>query len=167
MRLARARTPAWVKLVAAMVIAFALIAELSFAAEVSRPQYVAQLERICKPDSKATQRAVRGTRGLVRTEHLPRAAPKVAKARRIFANSVKKIARVPRPGADRTTLARWFRALRVETRALRHTAAALRNDDVARFQRVWADFIHTGNKANNVVVSFGFNYCNFKPSRFQ
>ena len=40
-------------------------------------------------------------------------------------------------------------------------------EDVARFQRVWADFIHEGNQANNVVVSFGFDYCTFKPSRFQ
>ena len=54
-----------------------------------------------------------------------------------------------------------------ETVALGRTAAALRADDVARFERVWADFIHEGNKANNVVVSFGFDYCDFKPSRFQ
>ena len=79
---------------------------------------------------------------------------------------MRSISRVPRPAADRATLTRWFTALKREATALRRTAAALRADDVARFQRVWADFIHEGNKANNVVVSFGFNYCYFKPSRF-
>ena len=74
---------------------------------------------------------------------------------------------MPRPGADRATLARWFVALKRETGALGRTAEALGADDVPRFQRVWGDFIHEGNKANNVVVSFGFDYCNFKASRFE
>jgi uncharacterized protein HemY len=136
-------------------------------AEPTRPQYVAELEKICKPDSEATQRAVRGTRADVRAERLHAAATKVAKAQRIFSRTVSAISTVQRPGADTATLARWFAALEREAVALGRTAAALRAEDVARFQRVWADFIHEGNKANNVVVSFGFNYCTFKPSRFQ
>jgi len=148
-------------------IAFLALAVPAAAAELpTRPQYVAQLERICKPDSGATQRAVRGTRADVRAERFRRAAAKVAKARRIFSGTVRSIARVPRPRADRATLGRWFTALRREARALGKTASSLRSEDIARFQRVWADFIHVGNKANNVVVSFGFNFCSFKPSRF-
>jgi hypothetical protein len=137
------------------------------AAGTTRPEYVAQLERICKPGSEASQRAVRGVRSEVRHERLRVAAPKVARAKQIFAHTVGAIAEVPRPSADRATLARWFTALRHETVALERTAAALRADDVARFEHVWADFVHQGNKANNVVVSFGFDYCNFKPSRFE
>jgi hypothetical protein len=140
----------------------------SSAAEApTRPEYVAQLERICKPGSEATQRAVKGTQGDVRSERLAVAAVKVAKAKRIFAHTVAAISKVTPPAADRATIARWLTALRRELVGLGRTAAALRADDVARFQRVWADFIHEGNKANNVVVSFGFNYCDFKPSRFR
>jgi hypothetical protein len=140
---------------------------LSPAAEApTRSEYVAQLERICKPRSEATQRAVRGTRSDVRSERLRRAAGKVAEAKRIFAGTVRSISKVSRPAAYDSTLDRWFAALERETVALGRTAAALRAEDIARFQHVWADFIHQGNKANNVVVSFGFNYCNFKPSRF-
>jgi hypothetical protein len=145
-----------------------LLAAVAAAAEApTRTDYVARLERICKPGSNATQRAVHGVQKLVRSERLPSAAPRVAKARRIFAHTVAAIAKVSRPAADRSTLARWFRALRRETTALGRTAASLRADDVARFQRVWADFIHQANVANNVVVSFGFNYCNFRSSRFR
>jgi hypothetical protein len=153
-------------LILAGLAALALAVPAAAAEAPSRPEYVAQLEKICKPDSKATQRAVRGTRADVRHERLGSAARKVAKARRIFVGTVRSISTVPRPVADRATLARWFAALKREAAALARTAAALRADDVARFQRVWADFIHEGNKANNVVVSFGFNYCAFKPSRF-
>jgi hypothetical protein len=144
-----------------------VIAAVAPAAESpTRPEYVAQLEQICKPGTEATQRAVKGTRADVRAERLRRAAGKVDKARRIFAGTVRSISRVTRPAADEATLDRWFAALQRETAALSRTAAALRAEDVPRFQRVWADFIHEGNKANIVVVSFGFNYCDFKPSRF-
>jgi hypothetical protein len=150
-----------------VLVLLTLAAPARAGAEVTRPEYVAQLEKICKPRSEATQRAVRGTRADVRSERFRRAAAKVAKAQRIFASTVRSISRVPRPAADRAALARWFDALKREDGALTRTAASLQAEDIARFQRVWADFIHEGNKANNVVVSFGFNYCAFKPSRFQ
>lgn len=159
------------RLVAGLLVALTLAAPPTFAAEVAespaRPEYVARLEAICKPRSQATQRAVRGMRADVRAERLRVAAAKLTRARRIFARTVRLIARVPRPAADRATLARWFTALGREKVYLGRIVVSLRSENVARFQRVSADFIHQGNKANNVVVSFGFNYCAFKPARFQ
>jgi hypothetical protein len=153
---------------AALFIALASISlGTAGAAEApTRPEYVRTLEEICKPGSEATQRAVRGTRRDVRDEQLARAARKVARAERIFARTVDSISPVTRPIADRSTLSRWFAKLAKEELYLARTAAALRADDVARFQREFAEFVHQGNKANNVVVSFGFNYCSFRPSRF-
>jgi hypothetical protein len=154
-------------LVAILLVTAVLVPAVPALAEVDRAEYVTRLERICEPDSKATQRAVRGTRADVRSERFGRAAAKVSKAQRIFSGTVRSISRVPRPASDKATLARWFAALKSEASALMRTAASLREEDIARFQRVWADFIHEANKANNVVISFGFNYCAFKPSRFQ
>lgn len=154
-------------LLLAVLLSLLLAVTAQATVEVSRAEYVEQLEKICKPRSEATQRAVHGTRADVRSERFRRAATKVAKAQRIFSGTVTAISKVPRPAADRETLSRWFSALKLEVAALGRTAAALRSEDLPRFQRVWANFIHEGNKANNVVVSFGFNYCAFKPSRFQ
>lgn len=150
-----------------ILVALALAVPAQAGAEVTRAEYVARLEGICKPRSEATQRAVHGTRADVRSERFRRAARKVAKAKRIFTGTVRSISGVERPEADRSTLSRWFAALRREETALGRTTDALRTEDVARFQRGWAEFIHEANKANNVVVSFGFNYCAFRPSRFQ
>jgi hypothetical protein len=133
----------------------------------TRPEYVSRLESICKPGSIATQRAVRGVKSDVRSEHLRRAAPKVADARLIFSNTVRRMAPVPRPTDARATLGRWFVALHREERAMGRITEALGAEDVARFERVWADFVHEGAKANNIVVSFGFNYCAFRSSRFE
>lgn len=157
------------RLLGASLAVFALllgVASLAAAEEPTQSEYVERLERICKPRTEATQRVVRGTRADVKAERMRSAARKVTKAKRIFAGTVRSMASVPRPSAYASTLARWFTALDRETAALGRTAAALRADDLARFERVWADFIREGNKANNVVVSFGFNYCDFKPSRF-
>lgn len=156
--------------VALCLAALALAAPLTAASAAeapTRPEYVAQLEAICKPRSDATQRAVRGFRADVRHERLGRAAAKFARAKRIFAATVGAISAVPRPPADRRTLARWFARLRSEILYLGRIVATLRASNVARFQRVSARFIREGNRANNVVVSFGFVYCSFKPSRFQ
>ncbi len=154
-----------------MLMVLALVVPAALAAETAeaptRAEYVAALEKVCKPGSLATQRAVRGVRQDVRAERLRRAGNKFAKAKRIFGATVASIKPVPRPEADAATLKRWFAALDLEKVYLGRIVASLRAEDVARFQRVSADFIHQGNKANNVVVSFGFNYCAFKPSRFQ
>jgi len=150
-----------------VLLALALLVPANAAGEVTRSEYVAQLEKICKPDSEATQRAVRGTRADIRAERFRRAAAKVTKAKGIFSGTVRSISAVPRPADDRDTLTRWFAALKREGDALGRTAVSLRAEDLPRFQRVWADFVHEGNKANNIVVSFGFDYCAFKPSRFQ
>jgi hypothetical protein len=159
------------RLLASLLILAALVPPATLAAEAgdapTRPEYVERLEGICKPGSEATRRAVRGMRADVRAERLRVAAAKVARARKIFSRTVASISGVPRPADDEATLARWFKALDLEKAALAKIVAALKAEDVARFQRVYADFVHKGNKANNVVVSFGFDYCAFKPSRFQ
>jgi hypothetical protein len=158
----------WTVLAAALVLAVSVGAAVASAAEEpTRAEYVIHLEQICKPGSEATERAVKGVRGDVRAERLKVAGEKFAKAQRIFAGTVRSISVVPRPPADKATLNRWFAALKREETYLGQMVTTLRAEDVAGFERVSARFIHEGNKANNAVVSFGFNYCAFKPSRFQ
>jgi hypothetical protein len=163
----RPRALAWSALVAALPLVLASTPVISAAAEPTRSEYVAHLEQICKPGSEATQRAVHGVRHDVRSERLAVAATKFSRAKRIFAHTVGAISTVPRPAADAGTLARWFADLNREEGYLGRIVATLRASNVARFQRVSAQFIHEGNRANDVVVSYGFNYCSFKPSRFQ
>jgi hypothetical protein len=148
-------------------LALTILPALSVAAELTRPEYVAQLEKICKPGSEATARAVRGMRSDIRAERLQLAASKFAKAKRIFDHTVSSVSVVPRPASDRATLSRWFAALERESLYLGQSATALRAEDIPRFQHVSGRFFQEGSKANNAVVSFGFNYCNFKSSRFE
>jgi flagella basal body P-ring formation protein FlgA len=132
----------------------------------TRREYVEQLEAICKPDALATQRAMKGARSDVQHERLAVAAVKFAKATSIFGGTVKRIAAVPRPPADRERLQKWFAYLTQQERYLVKITAKLRADEPIQAQRLTARFIHNGNLANNVVLAFGFEYCSFKFSRF-
>lgn len=153
---------------AAACLALALVAVVGAAgAETSRSEYVASLEKICKPRSQATTRAVRGTRADVQSERFKVAAGKFAKARGIFAGTVSSIKKVPRPAPDRATLSRWFAALDREISYLDASIAALRAEDLPRFQRSSAQFFREGSKSNNIVISFEFDYCAFKSSRYE
>jgi hypothetical protein len=149
---------------AALLLALVLIA--SAAAAPERPEYVSHLESICKPGVRATQRAVRGVRSDLRAERLQVAARKLARAGRIFDGTVGRISRVPRPGPDAKQLAKWFRYLRLQESYLARSAAALRAERIVAYQHSSVRFVHTGNLANDVVISFGFDYCRFKFSRF-
>lgn len=152
----------------ALLLGVALFAAASPAAAEAptRQEYVDRLEEICKPDALATQRAMKGARADVKAERFVAAAPKFAKATRIFGGTVKQISAVPRPEADTAKLAKWFTYLNRQEDYLRQITAQLRLDHAIKAQRLTARFIHNGNLANNVVLAFGFDYCSFKFSRY-
>jgi len=159
----------WFKLsgattILAAVLAFAAIA---IAAEApTRTEYVSQLEKVCKPDAEATQRAMAGARADISAERLAVAAGKFAKAHAIFGSTLGRISTAPRPTADAARLTKWFTYLRAQDGYLGGITAQLRGDRPIKAQRLISRFIHNGNLANNVVLAFGFNYCSFKFSRY-
>lgn len=162
------RAGAWIALAA---VAAALLGAAVVAAEesggTSRSDYVARLERICKPRALATKRAVRGMRSDLRAERLATAAFKFHRAWRLFSATVRRISALPRPPPDRPALSRWFRYLRQEESNLRRIVTVLRANKPVAFQHASARFVRSGEAANNVVLAFGFDYCYFKLSRFE
>jgi hypothetical protein len=133
----------------------------------SRPEYVAELEKICKPGAKATQSAMDGVRDDVHhPSRIPAAARKFERAATIFGGTIDRISKVPRPAGDGARLKKWFRYLKRQEQYLEEIAGQLRADHTIKAQRLTARFIHHGNLANNVTLAFGFNYCSFRFSRF-
>lgn len=156
----------WSCVFLALTALVASVGSASAAEDPTRQEYVSQLEEICKPDAEATQRAMKGARSDIQTERFGVAAGKFAKATQIFGSTVKKIAPVSRPSADKERLGKWFVDLRKQESYLGQITAQLRADHGIKAQRLIARFIHAGNLANNVVLPFGFNYCSFKFSRY-
>jgi hypothetical protein len=150
----------------ALLAVFALAVSARADSPTDRRAYVDRLEAICKPGVEATQRAVNGVKSDVQAERFPLAASKLAKAARVFDGTVTDISAVPRPAPDATQLTKWFGYLRLQESYLAKAATALRAQRISSYQRNSVRFVHNGNKANDVVIAFGFNYCRFNFRRF-
>lgn len=133
----------------------------------SRTEYVDELEQMCKPRAQATQRAMDGVRQDVRKpSRIPIAARKFDKAASIFGGTIEMIGKVSRPSGDEGKLKEWFVYLERQEAYLEEIAGQLHKRKTIKAQRLTARFIHNGNLSNNVVLSFGFDYCSFKFSRY-
>jgi hypothetical protein len=152
---------------AAAVGAAAMVTAASGETGPSRSVYVAELEKVCKPGAKKTQKAMDGVRQDVRHEkRIPVAAKKFHRAATIFGGTIDEISAYPRPPADTARLKKWFSALKRQEQYLIEISAQLDKGRTIKAQRLTAHFIHKGNQANNITLAFGFDYCSFRFSRF-
>ena len=76
----------------------------------TRESYVAQVEPICKTNTKANERILAGAEKKVKEGKLEVAAGQFTQAAAAFGKAVKQIKAVPQPVADAAKLAKWFGA---------------------------------------------------------
>jgi hypothetical protein len=154
---------------AAALLALALCAATALgltSAEQTRETYVAQVEPICKTNTKANERILAGVEKKVRQGKLKVAAGQFTQAAVAFGKAVKQIKAVPQPVADKAKLAKWTGYLEGETKLLSEIGKALKAGNKSRAQTLSVKLTHNGNLATNAVLGFDFNYCLIDSSRF-
>lgn len=131
-----------------------------------RASYVAALEPICKANTRANARILKGVKRQVQKGVLVPAGRRFVRASNALARSTRQMARVPRPAADEARLKKWFSYLNRERIYLLKIGKALkkRNKFVAQKQAVQLN--RNNNRANNTVISFGFKECRIDSSKF-
>jgi hypothetical protein len=160
------------KLVASASVALLVAGLLAAAAlgvtsaEQTRESYVAQVEPICKTNTKANERILAGAEKKVKQGKLKVAAGQFTQASSAFAKAVKQIKAVPQPVADGAKLAKWTGYLEDETKLLSEIGVALKAGKKSKAQTLSVKLTHNGNLANNAVLGFDFNYCLIDSSRF-
>lgn len=132
----------------------------------TRESYVAQVEPICKTNTKANERILSGAEKKVKEGKLKVAAGQFTQAAAAFKKAVKQIKAVPQPVADVAKLAKWTAALETETKLLSEIGAALKAGNKTKAQTLSVKLAHNGNVANNAVLGFDFDYCLIDSSRF-
>lgn len=132
----------------------------------TREGYVAQVEPICKSNTKANERILSGVRGYIKQDKLKLAATQFRKSSEAFSKATKQIAAVPQPSADATKLAKWIGYLKDETKLLGEIGQALKAEKKTRAQELLVRAEAASRQANNTVVSFEFHYCVINQSRF-
>jgi hypothetical protein len=155
------------KLFATAVVALLATAALALGAEEqTRETYVAQVEPICKQNTKANEQILSGVRKKIQKGQLSVAAGQFTKASTAFGQAVKQIKAVPQPAADTAKLGKWFGYLEGETKLLNEIGKALKAGNKSKAQTLSVKLTHNSNLANNAVLGFEFDYCLIDSSRF-
>ena len=147
-------------------VALLVLAAGASATEVTRASYTEAAEPICKVNTQANEKILKGVREEVKQGKLKPASRQFAKAAAALARSYAQLAAVPKPPADTAKLTKWLSYVKAETRLFEATAAKLKAGDKLGAESMVVRLEHTANLANNQVAAFEFEYCRFEPSRF-
>ncbi len=157
-----------------MLVGFALVAILVVpalataeeAGEVTREDYVATAEPVCRANVLANRRIFKGAKAEVKAGKLKLASKHFISAATAFAGTIRRLAAIEPPAADAARIERWLSILRDEKDLIRRIGQALAVGDKDRAESLSVDLNRNSSRANNAVLSFGFDYCRIEPSRF-
>jgi hypothetical protein len=156
-----------VRAVGLAVLATLLVAApLALAEELTREQYVAQLEPICKRNTTANKRILKGVKRQVQKGRLKPAGRRFVRASNALGRSIRQMAKVPRPAADAPRLKKWFGYLKRERVFLLKIGRALKTGKRGMAQRLAVKLNKNNDRANDTVILFGFKQCRIESSRF-
>lgn len=153
-------------LVAVAVVAVGLLAQVAIGAEQTRESYIAQVEPICKVNTKANERILKGVRAEVRAGKLKLAAAQFSKAGTALKKALAQLRDVPQPTADKAKLTKWLDYIKTEVQLLERVAAKLKAGNKFGAQTTAIRLTQIANLANAEVVDFEFRYCRANPSLF-
>lgn len=152
----------------ALTVALLVAVPVALAAEgeIARPEYVERVEPICKANTDANSRILKGVKEQVKRGQLAPAGKRFIRASSALGKAVGKIAAVPQPSEDAAKLTKWIGYLKHEKTFLRQIGAALKAKDKFHAQKLAVELNKNNNQANNTVISFGFEECRIDSSRF-
>lgn len=136
------------------------------ATEESREEYVAQVEPICRTNTKANERILAGTKREVRHGHLEEAAEHLAAAGKALSGTLKELRGVPQPKADRPRLGAWLGYVKKVAELFGVAARQLENGQKYAAESTVVKLNNNATLADNKVLEFEFQYCRFEPARF-
>jgi hypothetical protein len=166
----RAQTPGfallgvWVCLLAAPMLFAPAVGAAE--AEMTREEYAALAEPICKTNVLANKRIFKGAKGQVKAGELKQASTHFFRAATAFGKTIDQLEGVPRPSADEARLTKWLGLLRDEKAIIEKVGRALASGDKHRASSYSVDLNRNSSLANNTVLGFGFDYCRIDPARF-
>ena len=156
------------KLSLAMAVALLACVPVAGAIEAdpTREEYVAAAEPICKSNTEANSRILKGVKEQVKRGDLAVAGRRFIRASTALGKAVNRIAALPQPSADEVKLDKWIGYLRSEKTLLRKIGKALKGDEKFKAQKYATQLSRNNTRANNTVISFGFKHCRIESSKF-
>jgi hypothetical protein len=151
----------------AVVLALSMLAApFAEAAEVTRESYKESVEPICKTNTEANEKILKGVRQKVKAGKLKAAGIQFEKAGKALHRAIVQLKAVPQPTADEARLAKWLKYVGEEEKLFLKGAKQLKEGNKNGAQATVIRLNHNANQANNQVLPFEFKYCRFEPSKF-
>jgi hypothetical protein len=138
----------------------------SAVAPETRGEYVKSAEPICETNVLANRRIFQGAKQLVKDGKLKPASTHFFRAATAFGKTIRQLAAIPPPLGDEARIEKWLDLLRDEKDLISKIGRSLASGDKHGAQSYSLDLNRNSSRANNAVLSFGFNYCRIEPSRF-
>jgi hypothetical protein len=157
-----------IKAIALAALAVFLMAAvpLALAAEQTKESYVAEVEPICEANTKANEKLLKNVKSQVKAGKLTPAGASLITAGKALKKTWSELSAVPQPSADSAKLTKWLGYVKGEAELFEKAGTLLKAGKKAPAQQVVNKLSKNANLANFEVVSFGFHYCRFEPSKF-
>jgi hypothetical protein len=138
----------------------------SMAAEADRTEYVEAVEPICKANTEANEKILKGVRAEVKAGKLDSASKKFFAAARALKRTRAQLVAVPKPPADAARLTKWLGYVKTEVQLFEAVGRKLAKGESTSAQKMVVRLVSNARQANNQVLDFEFRYCRFQPSKF-
>jgi hypothetical protein len=155
------------KLTFSIVAIVALLAAIpSSAAEQTPETYKEAVEPICKANTEANEKILKGVRQKVKDGQYKAAAAQFSGAAKALKKARTQLLAVPKPPEDAAQLTKWLGYAKTEAQLFESIAAKLRKSEATAAQKMVVRLVSTARQANNQVLDYEFRYCRFQPSKF-
>jgi hypothetical protein len=149
---------------AAFAVLFATVP--AFGAEVTPDEYKAQVEPICKANTQANEKILKGVRENVKKGKLSKASKQLFAAAKALKKTRLELLRVPTPSADAARLTKWLAGVKTEIDLLEAAGRKLANGEKNGASKMVIRLKTNATKTNNLVLGYEFRYCKFEPQKF-
>jgi hypothetical protein len=146
------------------MLLLAVAAPLALA--ITRDEYKAQVEPICKKNSEANNKILKTVRKEVKENKLKTAGAKFLKASTALKKTYNELKAVEQPTEDAAKLTKWLGYVKKEAELFNSGGKALKAGNKKKAQKFVNQLNSNANKANAEVLAFGFHYCKFEPSKY-
>jgi hypothetical protein len=150
----------------AAALLVAVLAPTALGAAITRAEYKASVEPICKTNSDANDRILKPVRKEVKNDKLKTAGARFIKASTALKKTHTQLLAVPQPDADEARLAKWLTYVKKEADLFKSAGKALKAQNKSKAQNFVNKLTSNANKANALVLAFNFRYCKFEPSKY-
>lgn len=144
----------------------ALLVTAPLALAVTIAEYKEQVEPICKRNTETSTSILKGVKTQVQQDKLVPAGKRFIRAATALGKAVTQIAAVPKPSEDAAKLDKWIGYLKEQKSYLQKIGQALKAENKAKAQQSAVKLNKANKRANNTIISFGFNHCRIDSSKF-